>query len=225
MPSATVLVSDRRAHQPSISLRGNRLAYARGSYDLNIWRVQATTTGQNAEPAMFISSTRRRTAAQYSPDGKRIAFSSDRSGNDEIWVTDSDGSHPVQITAFGKEVGTPRWSPDGKRIAFDSNAETQFFQVYTISADGGKPKRLTDGAFENAIPSWSRDGKWIYFESQRTGRPEIWKVSPTEVNHARSRRTEAIQPLNRPTESGCISRHPTTIPRPLIGCPQKVAPQ
>ena len=165
--------------QPSISLRGHRLAYTGGPDDSNIWRVQATTIGRTAEPAMFISSTLHDESPQYSPDGKRIAFASDRSGSGEIWVTDSDGLHPVQITAFGKgDSGTPRWSPDSSRIVFDSSAEGKLYQIYTIDADGGKPKRLTEGAFENAIPSWSRDGKWIYFCSERTGRPEIWKVSP-----------------------------------------------
>jgi Tol biopolymer transport system component len=167
--------------QPSISLRGHRLAYCGGigADDWNIWRVQATATGRTAEPAMFISSSLPDAAAEYSPDGKRIAFASDRSGTGEVWVSDSDGLHPVQITASGKgESGSPRWSPDSKRIVFDSVGEGKRYQTYTINADGGKPKRLTEGPFENAIPSWSRDGKWIYFYSDRTGRPEIWKISP-----------------------------------------------
>ena len=165
--------------QPSISLRGHRLAFTGGPDDSNIWRVQATTIGRTAQPAMFISSTLHDESPQYSPDGKRIAFASDRSGSGEIWVTDSDGLRPVQITAFGKgDSGTPRWSPDSRRIVFDSSAEGKLYQIYTITADGSRPKRLTEGAFENAIPSWSRDGKWIYFYSKRTGRPEIWKVSP-----------------------------------------------
>ena len=166
------------ASQPSISARGQKLAYAQGSFDVNIWRIGKTGKGAVLDPSRFISSTRFEHSAQYSPDGRRIAFTSNRSGSFEIWVTDSAGTRPVQITAFGRnESGSPRWSPDGKSIAFDSNAEGQLFQIYTINADGGKPLRLTDGAFENAMPCWSQDGKWIYFESSRTGRSEIWKVS------------------------------------------------
>jgi serine/threonine protein kinase len=166
------------AFQPSISLHGNNLAYARGTMDLNIWRAPTTGSGRNAEPATFIASSRDEREPQYSPDGMHIAFTSERSGNSEIWVADSDGSHPLQITSLRKHSGTPRWSPDGKTLAFDSNAETPFFQIYTIAANGGKPRRLTDGAFENAIPSWSQDSQWIYFECQRTGRSEIWKIPP-----------------------------------------------
>ena len=67
----------------------------------------------------LISSTRVDGDAQFSPDGKKIAFTSNRSGNDEIWVCDSDGSNAQQLTSLGTgNCGGPRWSPDGERIAF-----------------------------------------------------------------------------------------------------------
>ena len=90
--------------------------------------------GQNAKiglPVTFISSTRYDESPQFSPDGKRIAFSSDRSGSGEIWVCDSDGLNAVQLTSLGGPLVTmPRWSPDGEHIAFDSSAEGQF-DIYT----------------------------------------------------------------------------------------------
>jgi len=134
----------------------------------------------------FISSTWREGNPQFSPDGKRIAFSSDRSGVGEIWVCNTDGSNAVQLTFFGKrETASPRWSPDSRWISFDSNVEGQF-EVYVVGANGGKPRRLTSHPALDAVPSWSWDGKWIYFGSTRSGNYQVWKMSaaggePTQV--------------------------------------------
>ena len=144
---------------------------------LNIWRVQLPGAG-HAKPisAPLISSSRVESNPQYSPDGKRIAFESDRSGSVEIWVSDGDGSHAVQLTTLGKGgSGTPRWSPDGRRIAFDWNVAGHW-DIYTVSAGGGGLQRMTTDSFDQNIPSYSRDGKWLYFASSSTGRYEIWKV-------------------------------------------------
>ena len=60
---------------------------------------------------------------QYSQDGKRIAYSSNRTGVYEIWVADADGQNASQLTSLGAGVSAaPHWSPDGQKIAFDSNA-------------------------------------------------------------------------------------------------------
>ena len=121
------------AASPAISRRGHRLAYSSFSFHSSIWRIAAPggskardekSAGSVNGNTPFIYSTRDDSSPQFSPDGKRIAFMSNRSGNLEIWVCDSDGSSPVQLTSFrGPNVSTPRWSPDGGRIAFDSDAE------------------------------------------------------------------------------------------------------
>jgi dipeptidyl aminopeptidase/acylaminoacyl peptidase len=98
---------------------------------------------------------------------------SDRSGSQEIWVTDTEAHTSVQLTHFGGPItGSPSWSPDGSQIAFDSNC-----QIFVIGADGGTPRRLTTSFGENCAPSWSRDGKSIYFGSSRSGDFQVWKVS------------------------------------------------
>lgn len=103
-------------------------------------------------------------------------FESGRSGVDEIWVCDADGTNAVQLTTFGRGIsGSPRWSPDGHMIAFDSNVAGSF-NIYAIRADGGRPVQVTNNSSQNAIPSWSQDGAWIYFTSWRTGRAEVWKI-------------------------------------------------
>jgi Tol biopolymer transport system component/predicted Ser/Thr protein kinase len=160
---------------PAISRQGRRFVYSRQVGDVNIWRLDLGAHGKASAPTNLIHSTRGDTNAQFSPDGKRIAFVSDRSGNIEIWVCDSDGSNPVQLTSFGSLTVDPRWSLDSERIAFISTPENQW-EVYQISANGGKPQRLTAHPASDDTASWSRDGKWIYFGSNRSGDQQVWKM-------------------------------------------------
>jgi Tol biopolymer transport system component len=169
--------------RPAISRRGGRLAYAHSFVHLNIWRMPATgspaaRTLQKpvATATPFISSTRDDESPQFSPDGKRIAFQSARSGNPEIWVCDADGSNALQLTSFGgPDVTTPRWSPDGRRIAFDSNTAGEY-DIWVVGANGGKPQRMTTHPANDGNPSWSHDGRWIYFDSARGGAQQVFKI-------------------------------------------------
>jgi dipeptidyl aminopeptidase/acylaminoacyl peptidase len=112
---------------------------------------------------------------QYSPDGRRVAYSSDRSGLQQVWVCDADGGDPEQLTRFDWGAsGTPRWSPDGHWIAFD-HQEDDGWRIYVVAPDGGQLRRLARDEGDSVIPSWSRDGKWIYYSNNQTGRLEIWK--------------------------------------------------
>jgi eukaryotic-like serine/threonine-protein kinase len=160
---------------PAISRRGDHLAYTRIFSDDNIWRVEVPGPNRKAsEPISLISSTYADGAPQYSPDGKRVAFTSARSGHTEIWVCASDGSDALQLTSMGT-AGSPRWSPDGQRIIFDSNAEGQF-ELYMIDAGGGSPRRMTNHPADDGVASWSRNGRWIYFVSNRTKEWQVWKM-------------------------------------------------
>jgi len=161
--------------------RPPRLVYVRSLEDSNIWRVETSGPGATASslPVVSISSTRGDLHNQLSPDARRVAFSSNRSGEWEIWLADPDGSNAVQLTSMGGAVsGCPRWSPDGELIVFHSNLEGQW-EVYVIPATGGKPRRLTSHPANDRAPSFSRDGRWIYFSSNRethTGEGQTWKT-------------------------------------------------
>jgi len=167
------------ATSPTISTRGNRLAYVQRHVDLNLWRMPGPGwKGRRPGPpaGKVIASSRDDDVGAFSPDGTRIAFESDRSGNQELWTSNSDGTNQTQLTALkAADSGSPQWSPDGKTIAFDARLEGHG-DIFVISADGGSPHRLTTDPVENNVPTWSRDGKWIYFSSNRTGSWQIWKV-------------------------------------------------
>jgi Tol biopolymer transport system component len=162
--------------EAAISHRAQRLVYTRDLVDMNIWRLEVPGPhGKIGSPMKVIASTRVDGDAQFSPNGKKIAFNSNQRGSFEIWTCDNDGSNAQQLTELGGYCGTPRWSPDGGRITFDSNLEGQW-EIYVTSAHGGRPKRLTSHPAADALTSWSRDGRWIYFASDRSEEYQVWKV-------------------------------------------------
>ncbi len=101
---------------PSLSRHANRLAYVRWVGDSNIWRIPGPRSSQRAgPPERWIASTQADAEPQYSPDGKKIVFSSGRSGTQELWTADSNGGEPAQLTSLGGPLaGSPRWSPDSR---------------------------------------------------------------------------------------------------------------
>jgi len=161
---------------PAVSERAHRLAYGRGTSDSNIWRIRLGKDKVETRSPL-IASSRQDSQPEFSPDETKIVLTSDRSGPREIWVTESDGSNPIQITKLeNSATGEPRWSPDGTKIAFDSRVRGKS-DIYLVGLDGAEPRRLTDDLFDDSVPSWSADGRWIYYGSDRSGELEVWKVS------------------------------------------------
>lgn len=164
------------ARQPTVSRQGNYLAYLFDGSDANIWRAPGPNAkNKTLAPRKLIESTRNEGSPRYSPDGKEIAFASDRTGGTEVWVCDSEGHNPVQLTNFGGHAGAARWSPDGKAIVLDARPEGSS-DIYVVGADGGAPRRVTNEPSADILPVWSRDGRWIYFGSDRSGDWKIWRV-------------------------------------------------
>jgi Tol biopolymer transport system component/DNA-binding winged helix-turn-helix (wHTH) protein len=182
-PSQRVALAVNSAVEPTVARRGNRLAFVLGTSDIDMWTIQP---GKSPRP--FASSTRAEYNPQYSPDGRRVVFSSNRSAVMQIWACDSDGGNPIQLTHFNSgPSGSPRWSPDGRWIAFDQQSK-QGWRLFVMAADGGQVRKVTTDEEEEIIPSWSGDGKRIYYSSNRTGRSEIWSVPArggkgTQVTH------------------------------------------
>ena len=164
------------ANDVAISRRGNRLAYSVTEFNANIWRVRVDPdTGQRGAPTKTIYSTRFQSSPQFSPDGTKVAFESDRTGLHQLWITAADGTGARQLTSFdGPLVSRPQWSPDGGRIAVEVHSRgTQL--VYIVGPNGGSPQLLETHTVDAAAPAWSADGRSIFF----TGGDQIWKTSAT----------------------------------------------
>jgi dipeptidyl aminopeptidase/acylaminoacyl peptidase len=129
----------------------------------------------------------------WSPDGTKIAFSSNRTKPDpdmnfniDIWVVDAGnadrGKNLVQVTTNEGPEGSPQWSPDGKWIAYTSQLEPKLFDYSTFQigispAGGGEARILTRKLDRNStLPRFSADGKWIYFIADDDGTQNLLRV-------------------------------------------------
>lgn len=114
-----------------------------------------------------------------SPDGSKIAFSSDRSGAPMIYIMDANGANPKRITFAGKYNASPSWSPDGKKIAF-AGWSSGNFDIFVMNTDGTNMIRITSAtrpngkAANNEDPSFSPDGRFLAYTSNRTGKNQLY---------------------------------------------------
>lgn len=169
------------ADDPSVAVTADgrrRIAY-------EVWREDAelarfSLTDASAAPTVFASSTRFEWDAQLSPDGRRLAFVSDRSGAAEIWIAARDGSQPQRLTAFsGAYAHSPRWSPDGARLAFVAPVSGRM-NLFVMAAGDARPRRIGADDVDYLAPAWSADGGSLFVGGTRleAGARDhaIWRV-------------------------------------------------
>ena len=186
---ASLLAGSENAIDVAVTADGRRLVFSQGTMDWDIWQLDLRR-GQAAEeaPTQFAFSTTNDSNPQFAPDGERVAFTSGRTGQNEIWVADAQGRHPLRLTYLEGFAASPRWSPDGTTIVFDFAAKGgKNVDIYVISASGGSPRQVTTSPAIEATPSWSRDGRWIYFASNRDSVWQVWKVPSSGSGAERSR--------------------------------------
>jgi TolB protein len=116
------------------------------------------------------------TSPAFSPDGKQMAFVSDRSGSPQIYIQDMENGRARRLTFQGGYNTQPRWSPRGDLIAY-SSMEGGEINIYVIDPSGRRPRQLTRGAGKNESPDWSPDGSMIVYSSNREGPSRIYVMT------------------------------------------------
>jgi len=124
----------------------------------------------------------------WSPDGEKIAFNSDRDGDNEIYVMNRDGSDVKQLTDNNSLDAHPKWSPDGALISFETDRDHSGsdWDIYVMNADGSAQRPITSNSTNDYMQSWSPDGKWIvYAADDGNGGSQILIVDLNGQNQTR----------------------------------------
>lgn len=168
-------------HTPTTSRgRSRRMVYATSAEDSDIRLLPgpAATTDQVRRaqtPGRELNSHWDDLSPSYSPDASRLALSTSRSRQFQIWIADENGTNPVQFTTTDTEALDPAWSRDGKWLAFDAVRDGDR-DIYIAPVRGGRARRLTNTPVTEMMPTFSADGKWVYYRRGEEIDTSIWKV-------------------------------------------------
>ncbi|MDH3285384.1 MAG: hypothetical protein OEQ13_11630, partial [Acidobacteriota bacterium] len=172
-----------KVREPSFARDVPRLVFEKRSVTTEVWELRpggeggrVDAEGGDPEFQKWIASTGYDHELHHSRDGTRIAFISDRSGSDQVWIAGADGSNPEQVTRMdARFVASPRWSPDDRKIAFVASPEGNT-DLFVLDVATKVVRRLVDDPADDRTPSWSVDGASIYLSSNRTGQWEVFEV-------------------------------------------------
>src|SRR5215208_6399518 len=150
-----------------------------GMNNYDIFTVRST--GTEVDLNQITNDPARDQEPAYSPDGSKIAFRSERSGNWDIWTVNSTG--PPNLKRITNNLAAdqdPNWSPGGKRIVFSSDRGGNV-EIYTVRSTGTEVdlNQITNDPAIDRRPAFSPDGSRSVFESTRSGNFDIWTVNST----------------------------------------------
>ncbi len=131
---------------------------------------------------------------------ERIAFTSDRDGDYDIFTINADGTDRIKLTKNTVDDKDPAWSPDGKKIAFASDRDGDW-EIFVMNADGSSPVKLTRNTKDDRYPAWSPDGKKIAFAGIEDPDWEIFVMNADGTRRRQLTTTASIHWDRRPTWS------------------------
>jgi len=151
-----------------------RLALFRVLYLSALMALGASFVSAAATPIRQLTNTQASNIRPaWSPDGKQIAFQTNRDGPYHIYVMSADGSNVRQLTSSDADDRHPAWSPDGKQLAIDSGDQTNR-EIWTIDVGSRQRTQITKLGGIASFPSWSPDGKRIAFYVYQAGSMDVW---------------------------------------------------
>ncbi|MEO7104251.1 MAG: hypothetical protein ABI119_13025 [Gemmatimonadaceae bacterium] len=154
---------------PAISPDGNRVVFT------DYRNVVTIVRWENQSETEVISDGSDNSDVTVSPDGRFLLYSSDRSGNNELWISERNGTNTRRLADVSTVAGKyASWSADGQRIAFECHTKDQN-GICIIPSVGGEISQVTDGHFNCILPTWANDGKSIYYASNKSGEYQIYR--------------------------------------------------
>ena len=178
---------------PTISPSGKLLALQQGKFRKNIYKASLNPGNESLDNTqMLITSSAAEWNAKVSPNGRQIVFTSDRSGSNELWLSDIDGGHLRKISRSNVPYNCmASWAPDGRSFVFATKpAEIYLTYRYTLEDEG-----IELLASDAVVPVHSRDGSWIYFASLRSGDWRIWKTPAQGGEAIQVTQTNSFAPM------------------------------
>jgi len=161
----------------------DRLVYSWGPHHDTFLYVVDVASGEREQ---LTSHSMNNGDARFSPDGRTIAYASDRTGDEEIWLYHVDGRPETRFTQSPESGGNPEWSPDGRRLVFLSSRQGDVPKLFVANADGGGGARLLvdqpinvgrgGASVFDAVARWSPDGALIAYRADGEAGPELWTV-------------------------------------------------
>jgi len=170
---------------PSTSTVGDAVVFTRGQPDYDL--IQVPLTADRTSSRQILGTPHDESDPVLQPDGRALAYVTDRNGQDEIWRRTIDGSTDEPLVTqrdFGDDrtvmLSSPAFSPDGKRIAYQRNGFKPRWplRIWISLVAGGTAAPLLPASYEGiqSAPAWSPDGEWIAFAQWHERRWELAKV-------------------------------------------------
>ena len=169
--------------QLTVSTDGRQIAYSILRQNADIWKlpISLETGRSTGDPEEVIVTTREDSRGVWSPDGRMIAFNSDRTGEMNIWLYSIDDGSVYQLTKGPGGDFQPNWSPDGKQLAFFS-ARSGNADIWLVEVETGDLKQISKNSSLDINPFFSSDGKFIAYQSDQGGRKELWVMNADGTN-------------------------------------------